>query len=214
MNIAASGIASDERVNSTIALLAVGAIAVSLSTNAPIISMGLGVLTVCLIVWINWGKPWRRKRRMRHPFTAFFGESDRGKWTHQLIVPANSEVDIQIRVEPKLHYIQHEIMFGFEGEDGQRPEPVRTKNAFVKVGKSKYQDPLEERTHYIDVKDAYHIQSTHERTYGNTYALGFLVKTHGPGRYPVRLLVMSDSGESLPRKPLVLIVEERISKPS
>jgi hypothetical protein len=179
---------------------------VSLLKYAPAISVGLGALTVFLIVWINWGRPWRRKRRMNRPFFASFGESDRSKWTHELQVPADSEVDVQLRIEPKLHYTQHEIVFGFEGEPGCRPEPLRTSNTFIKVGKSKYQDPREERTHYIDAKDAYHIQSTHERTAGNTYTLGFIVKTHRPGRYPVRLVVISDAGESLPKKPLVLIV--------
>jgi hypothetical protein len=124
-----------------------------------------------------------------------------------LHVPSDSEVDIQLRLEPKLHYIQQEVVFGFEGEAGHRPEPVLTKNTFIKVGKSKYTDPREDPNHYIDTKDAYHIQGTKERTAGNTYALGFIVKTHGPGRFPVRLLVMSDSGESAPCKPLVLVVD-------
>jgi hypothetical protein len=78
---------------------------------------------------------------MRRPFTAYFGESDRAQWTRELHVPSDSEVDIQLRLEPKLHYIQQEVVFGFEGEAGHRPEPVLTKNTFIKVGKSKYTGP-------------------------------------------------------------------------
>lgn len=79
-------------------------------------------------------------------------------------------------------------------------------NTFIKIGLAKYQNPRDEPGHYIDDKDAYHIRSTAERTPGNTYGLGFIVKTNAPGRYPVRLYVMSDAGESGPAKPLFLIV--------
>lgn len=186
--------------------MAAAGMSIAVLGYAPAASAGLGVLTVGLILWINWGRPWWRKRRMRRPFAAYFGSGARSEWARELRVPAHAEIDIQLWLEPRLHYTQHEIVFGFDGLPGDRPEPLRVHNSSIKVGLAKYQTPREDPGHYIDEKDAYHIRSTAERTPGNTYTLGFIVKTNSPGRYSVVLYVISDVGESRPTKPLFLVV--------
>ena len=60
--------------------MAAAGMSIAVLGYAPAASAGLGVLTVGLILWINWGRPWWRKRRMRRPFAAYFGSGARSEW--------------------------------------------------------------------------------------------------------------------------------------
>jgi len=172
------------------------------------ISLGLSVAIFVMIVWINFGRPWFRSWRMKRPFDVYFQAEPRsgGARSSTLTVPAHSEVQIDFRLVPRLHHVRHEVVLAFEGDPERRPRPRSAVNTFIKEGAARIQDPKTNANHYIDYDDAYHIKSRVEHTRGNTYALGFAVETRDAGRYPVRLLVITEDGEGRARNALTLVV--------
>jgi hypothetical protein len=127
----------------------------------------------------------------------------------ELHVPPHKEVSLQFRLRPTLHYRQLEFVFGFWGNAASRPVPIRVFNEFVKVGMSREQSPETNSNHYVDQNDRYHIREIVERTRPNVYTQGFIIQTKDPGRYPVHLEIITNSGEAKPKQELVIIVEER-----
>jgi hypothetical protein len=174
---------------------------------APTIS-GLAVIAV---VWFQWGQHKVHAIRGRRPFRAdmTIAPYTSGSEYCELHVPPHREVSLQLRVRPTLHYRQLEFVFGFWGNPSSRPVPVRVFNEFIKVGKAREQSPDTNSNHYIDQNDRYHIREELERTTPNVYTQGFIIQTKEPGRYPVLLEIITDSGEAKPKQKLVIIVEER-----
>jgi len=176
---------------------------------AAYLSIALSIAVFLMIAWINFGRPWRRSRRMRRPVDIQFKQGARGDGptTTELKVPANSTVQLDFRMTPRLHHVQHELILVFDGDPDQKPLPKSVVNTFIKEGSARSQDPKTNSSHYIDYDDCYHIKARVEHTRGNTYAIGFSVETRGAGRYPVRFMVMTEDGEGRSRNDLMLIVE-------
>ena len=208
MNAASEATAQGRRAIVIFALLALAGLDMSFRHYIPVVGVGLSLATLGSVLWFNWGQHRVRRWRMKRPFDLYFGGDTRAEWAHEARVPPREDVLVDLRLEPRLNYKELEVLFGFEGDPNTRPLPIRVHNQFVKVGKMKFQKPGVEPGHYIDTKDAYHIQRPRDRTVGETWAIGFVVRTRAPGRYPVRFLLTSDGGEGRPRTPLTLIVEE------
>jgi hypothetical protein len=121
--------------------------------------------------------------------------------------PANTQISLQLRIRPRLHYRQLELLFGFRGDASCRPFPLQVQNTYIKHGKKREQSPDTNSDHYIDHEDFYHIKEQSERTFPNVYTIGFLVQTREPGRYPVLLEAITDCGEAKAKKQMTLIVE-------
>ena len=173
------------------------------------ISIGLSTAVLGVVLWVNFGRDAWRSRKMRRPFEARFkaaGAGDPPTCT-ELRVPANSEVQIDFRILPRLHYVQNEMVVGFEGEASQRPVVKSVSNLFVKEGAMRKRAPATNERHYIDYDDNYHIGERLNRIKGNHYAIGFLVETKGPGRFPVRIEAVTDDGEGKAYNRLTLVVE-------
>jgi hypothetical protein len=172
----------------------------------------ISALAAVLVLWFNLGQHKLRAYRMKRPFYAALTlapEQGHVSWATELHVPPHTEVALQLRLSHRLHYRQLELIFGFEGDAGRRPQPLSVLNTFVKVGQTRTQSPADTPTHYIDYNDAYHIREQADRTRPNVSAFGFIVKTRAPGRYPVRLQMITDGGESFPVEHLTLTVETR-----
>jgi hypothetical protein len=173
----------------------------------------LAGVAACLVIWFNWGQHRVRMLRIRRPFDAFLtiAPEAQGSECHELHVPPNADVFLQLRLHPRFPYKQLEFVFGFEGAKDSRPRALKVVNTFIKKGKRREQSPDDNESHYIDLNDNYHIRETAERTKPNCHAQGFLVRTKDPGRYPIRLEIITDCGESFPKRELFLIVEDRQS---
>jgi hypothetical protein len=87
--------------------------------------------------------------------------------------------------------------------------PAFTTSNFTLFLELREVSPANNQNHFIDENDNYHINETGDRIYPNCYAQGFLIQTRNPGRYPVRLEVITDCGEGIPTEKLYIIVEER-----
>jgi hypothetical protein len=173
---------------------------------APVIS-GIAVF---LAVWFNWGKDWRRSRRMKRPFRLDLVRPP-GKtpadMVNELHAPPNSEFSIQLRVWPLLPFEIHEIVFGFYGEQDQRPVPKHASNEFVKIGKRREQHPEIDEGHSLDRSDNYHIREDRHFSNPNNYTYGFIVQTREPGVYPIRFEMITDCGYAFPVKGAFLTVD-------
>ncbi len=124
-------------------------------------SIGLSIAVFLMIAWINFGRPWRRSRRMRRPFDIHFKQGTRGDGptTTELKVPAHSMVQLDFRMTPRIHHVQHELILMFDGDPDQKPLPKSVVNTFIKEGSARSQDPKTNANHYIDYDDCYHIKS-------------------------------------------------------
>ena len=80
---------------------------------------------VSLIGYTQIIRPWRRRRKLKRPFKAHFvitsvdrftlnyvQQDYREHFVKELVVPPNSEIPIQILLEPKLSFLEREIYFG------------------------------------------------------------------------------------------------------
>lgn len=170
----------------------------------------IAAFAACLIVWFNYGRQRIRAYRMQWPFRAYLTVAPHRPdgLLYELAVPPNQDVEIQLRIYPRFHYTQFLLIFGFQGDQTKRPQPLKVLNTFIKEGKRREQSPVTDENHYIDHSDNYHIRDRSERIHPNCYALGFMVRTRAPGRYPVCLETITDCGEGKPLTPLVLVVEK------
>ena len=78
---------------------------------------------------------------------------------------------------------------------------------FVRRGLNAERSPEDTEGHYTDYHGRYHIKERVDRTKGNTYALGFVLKTKEPGAFPVKVIAMTDDGEGNTKSQLTLRVE-------
>jgi len=196
-------------------MLAAGVAAVTTAQKYWWLAPVLSLASIILVAWLNWGKHVLRARRLRKPADVFLTiapDSGHDSWTTELHVPPHAEIVLHLRIKPRLHYRQLEFIFGFLGKATEKPSPLSVENTFVTRGQMRVESPETNRNHYVDYRDSYHIKEDKEQTKPNVYAMGFRVKTKMPGRYPIRLLFLTDSGEGTPTKELTIIVESRHEK--
>lgn len=168
-------------------------------------SLFLSGTVICILLWVNWGRPVLRRHRLRKPVTAWFST---GPDRNEIHVPANNnDVVIQIHYEPKLDYVETAFQFGFEGDADKRPLPMAMRNEWIKQGLRREESPDTNPDHIINAKDRYEVRRTRPRTTDNEYTLGFSVKTRAPGRYKVILYIFAEEREGLPDRDLYVVVE-------
>jgi hypothetical protein len=166
-------------------------------------------LALLAVVWFQWGQHKLRNHRMKRPFhVSFTTETGSGAY-YEMHWPKNSEVTLNLRMRPRINFTRHALVFGFHEEGAGAPVPIKAVNTFIKIGKRREQLPSETDGHAIDYTNNYHIKETVEYTVGNVYTAGFLVRTSSPGRYKIRLELITDGGQSDPVEELFLVVEDR-----
>src|SRR5579871_213630 len=121
-------------------LLAIaGALAMSAAQTywwlAPLISF----FAFAAVLWLQWGQHKIRALRMRKPFTAHLTVAPEANdsMCFEIHLPPFRDVLLQLRIFPSLHYVQHEMIFGFIGDKNDRPQVVKVVNTFVKVGRDR-----------------------------------------------------------------------------
>ncbi len=179
------------------------------SGQVATLQIGLSLLVLLVLLWVNFGRNRLRHYRMRRPFDVYFklGADADAPTATEISVPAHSTEQIDIRIAPKLHFVQNEIIVGIGGDVESRPRLVAMNNPFVKRGKGTKGSPEDTGGHYTDYNDNYHIQERVDRTRGNKYALGFIVETRDPGAYPLTVKAMTDDGEGKAANQLIVRVK-------
>ena len=168
-----------------------------MSFTTPLVGALLSAATLCVVVYINFVKPKLRIWHLSQPIRAFFviDVNDKQEETYKLELPAYSEQAVQLRLEPLANFRCDVLKFGFYGDEATRPNPVSVLNTFIKKGPRREESPDTNFSHYIDDKDCYVIQAPREYTLNNNVAIGYVVKTQSPGRFKVKLLLATESGE-------------------
>jgi hypothetical protein len=115
----------------------------------PIISAFLAGGSFVIIGYTQIARPWIRRWKLRRPFRAHFLitpssrlplsyvlQDDDEHYVTELVVPPNSEISIQIVLEPRLSFVQHEIYFGCDESlaDEKKPRAIEYFVPFVREG--------------------------------------------------------------------------------
>lgn len=186
--------------------------------NWTIIGAVTSAAVLVLYILAEFLKPAIRHLRLKRPCKTHFPirslsqaeipyvvQDDDMHSVRELVLPARSELEIEIGYWPRLPYYEVLIIFQCEGDPKERPFALERFQRFIKVGKDRW-IPGRDDTDKISVADSYEIRRDSARNTGTHFVLGFKIKTRAPGVYPANLYFVTDEVEG--RSSLTLRVED------
>jgi hypothetical protein len=163
--------------------------------------------------------PWRRKSKLKHPCDVRFVvrgmqhatlnyvvQDDETHRLKELVLPANSIVDVEIGYIPQLPFFLIQMVFGCEGDEHAKPFVLECFDRFTEAGKDRWA-PGRDDGHTRDIHKYYHIVRNQARSVGTHYVLGFKIQTRGVGVYPTKVSFITDEIEG--EAELMIRVEEK-----
>lgn len=174
----------------------------------PIISACFSAAAFFLILHVQIVRPWRRRRKLKRPFDAYFLITSRNRFqlnyvvqdenkehfVKEIVVPPKSEIPIQIILHPRLGFLQREIYFGCEESDANEEKPRATEYfaPFVAKGARRSAQPDEAHPgHYTDYNGFYHVREDYLYT-KDARVIGFKLETRATGTYRAQIYVVTD----------------------
>jgi hypothetical protein len=166
--------------------------------------------------------PLVRRYRLRHPCHVWFnimrpdeGEVSyvqrEGKSHHlkELVLPPNSEFEIEVIYLPKLDFYESEIIFESSSSDiDGKPFAFECFNRFAMPGKGRGQwIPGVDEGHTLTRHKNYHIVRNRARNVGTHRFIGFKFKTEKVGVFPMKFIFITPEVEG--NADLTIRVEER-----
>jgi hypothetical protein len=188
----------------------------------PMVAAFVGVATLVLVAWVNFARPVRRRRKLQKPViaeflvpsgkhhTCEFAEQDnREHLLKTIVLPANSELTVDLRFTPLLNFESTEVSMGCVGPINKIPYAVEYFNRFIKEGEGQQIKPGPGNRHYLDKHNYYHIRDNNPRrwTVLTCVAIALKIKTRGSGQYPVELYFPGDEIEGK-ADDLMIVVED------
>jgi hypothetical protein len=166
-------------------------------------------------------RPWLRRRKLRQPFRAYFLVTSLGRlptldyvlqddeehFVKELVVPPNSEIQIQIVLEPTVSFLQRELYFGCDeySADKNKPHAIEYFVPFVAKGvRGQGKPDAAHPGHYIDYNGFYHVREDYLYT-KDTRVIGFKLVTGVTGTYPAQIYTQTDDVRG--RADLIIKVE-------
>jgi hypothetical protein len=121
--------------------------------------------------------------------------------TREITVPANKDIHLELRLVPRLDFIESEFAFGCDGDAklSAKPFALETFSSFVDRGKAKKGNPESNDNHFTDRHQYYHIKRNEQRSVGQHYIAGFLVRTREPGIYTAEVEITNERRQGLHR---------------
>ena len=178
-----------------------------------------------LLAYIQILRPWIRRLRLLRPFRAYFlipareefaldyaHQDNRAHFVKELIVPPNSEVSIQIVLEPRLSFLQRELYFGCNEALADKTKPAATEwfvPFVVKEVRGTGKPDASNPGHYIDYNGFYHVREDYLYT-RDTRVIEFKLATGAVGTYPAQIYAVTDDVRG--KAELVINVEEAPTK--
>jgi hypothetical protein len=170
-------------------------------------SLVVGFVSLLIVAHTQVIRPWLRRRKLKRPFAAYFSITSRHRFpleyvvqddqdheVKELVVPAHSEITIQIVLYPRLSFLEREIYFGC-GENVFDPEKPRAREWFVPFvveGDRRSRKPdAAHPGHYIDYNGFYHVREDFLYT-NDTRVIGFKLLTKAPGNYLAQVFTVTD----------------------
>jgi hypothetical protein len=152
-------------------------------------------------------RPRLRRRKLKQPFRAYFLvtslerfpldyvlQDDREHYVKELVVPPNSEIPIQIVLEPRVSFLQRELYFGCDEHlvDKEKPRATEYFVPFVIEGvRGRGKPDADHPGHYIDYNGFYHVREDYLYT-KDTRVIGFKLRTGATGTYPAQIYTQTD----------------------
>jgi hypothetical protein len=173
----------------------------------------IGAVVLSLTGWEIVIKPIWRQRRLKKPCKAWFViqslshenmsyavQDDKEHFIEELALPANSDVEIEVIYVSSISFVVSEIQFGCGEQDSLdldiKPSIVSYVTHFVERGTAE-EDPGTHPDHnYTDRHKYYHIRKSKIIAAGETYSLGFKIKTRKAGRYKAHLFFIGEKTAS------------------
>jgi len=175
------------------------------------------LLSYCFVEFV---RPMVRHRRLKRPCRVHFVVREHDKvptnyliqdedrhWLNDLVVPANSEIDIEVGYSPKLTFYEESIIFGCRGSDPNKPVPIKRFVNFIKRGRREW-DPDTDDMDKVYLSDHYHWETGKWRNVGTHWVFGFRMQTFAPGTYDVSLSFVTNERQGVADRNLRIIVEE------
>jgi hypothetical protein len=231
---------SNETNTTGVLVIVIAAIVASVTSWPwPMIATFVGVVSCGLIIYVNIIRPRRRRAKLAHPVDAYFliadqrhhdceyaAQDDEEHRVKEIVVSSNSEVIVDLVLDPKISFISNTILFGCLGDSATKPYAVEYLNRFVEIGSGKRVNPeCDDTKHIIDKHHLYHVRDDPRPwSLGVCGAIGFKLKTTVPGTYPVLIGFLGDDtgGEALgltitvedaPKTPMRCILVEHRKRP-
>jgi len=183
------------------------------------IGAGVSTAVLGLAVFTQIIKPWLRRRRLRQPCKVHFLirplqshrlsyvlQDDQRHDVKAMVLPAHSEVEIEIGYKAKVHFRETEMTFGCDGDEDAKPYATECFVRFVAIGKGHW-IPGQDEGHYVDVHRYYHSRRDVFRNVGTHYVTGFKFVTRAPGAYRTYLSFLGDEVEG--NAELLILVEDK-----
>jgi hypothetical protein len=188
----------------------------------PMIATFVGVATLGAVLHVNFIRPIRRRRKLRQPVKSLFviparrhhgcdfaSQNEDEHLLKTVVLPANSEIIVDLRFEPRVFFTNAEIVVGCEGDPSTVPHGTEYFNRFIEAGEGKQIVPGSGNLHYIDKHGFYHVRETPRQWSRGTFrAMAFKFKTQKPGKYQLDIYFMGDEVEGKSTN-LQITVEDR-----
>jgi hypothetical protein len=205
------------------AMAALSAILMTIdSWRWPIIGAFLSAGSLLIIAHTQIFRPWLRRRKLKRPFRAHFlitpsklfplsyvvQDGDDEHYVKELVVPPNSEISIQIVLEPRLSFMQHEIYFGCDESlaDEKKPRAIEYFVPFVREGvRGRGKPDVDHPGHYTDYHGFYHVRENYLYT-KDCRIIGFKLQTGAIGIYSTQVYTLTEDVRG--RVDLIIRVED------
>jgi hypothetical protein len=212
----------DETANAGGLLLVTAALVGTVSTWPwSMISAAIGAAALLILVHVNFLRPWRRRKKLKNPAIAHFVipsnkhhgcdfavQNEQEHLVKTIVVPAQGEILIDLRIQPRMAFVTSEISIGCEGEVTETPFATEYLNRFIETGEGKHIIPGNGNRHYIDKYHFYHCrESQRQWSRGFVLSLAFKLKTRKSGRYVLDIYFVGDEVEG--KDQLTIIVEDK-----
>ena len=165
----------------------------------------LSLVSVSILVWVNFIRPGRRRRLLRSPFDAHFiihnkrhpyacdyaVQDDYNHAIKEIVVSVNSKIVVDLVMQSKTDFQCTEFYVGCDGEFAAKPRAIEYFNRFVRQGRAQRVVPGQDGTNdYTDVYDYYHRAQPRTFSAGTPIAVAFNIETRSPGGYPFNINVV------------------------
>ena len=205
-----------------VAIILIGGVTVTLGdvfwSALPLIGVTLTALGLILAVWLAFGRPWRRTRKLTKPCDVRFVIRERGRRhlphfeqddkrhiVDELVLPSQSVVEIEFGFKPKVPIYVQQIALGCEGDPDNKPFIVQVSDQFTEANVPKWWLPGEDG-HSRDIYKHWHWVRNTRYSVGTHRVITLKVRTGGSGKYPFKVSFFTDEVEG--KGQLKLIVED------
>jgi hypothetical protein len=178
----------------------------SIEAGWTVIGAVASILVLVLYILVEFIRPRVRRYKLKRPCDVTFVIpslkdahceyavlDDEWHSTKEITVPPQSELYLELDLEPRLNFVESEFAFGCDGGNNldTKPFAVEYVNRFVDRGK-KGASPENDEDHYTDRDQYYHIKRDRQRSVGQHFVVGLIVKTRDVGQYRAEVWVTTE----------------------